>query len=69
MGLPECVSKSHAGSVFQSCQQSVQAAHTLHRRGYGGTDAAVWNVPPSCEWSGNPKTLGYENIRQHYFCS
>lgn len=55
MGLPECVSESHAGFEFKSCQQSVQAAHTLHCRGYGSTDVAVGNVPPSCEWSGNSK--------------
>ncbi len=35
-GSPEYISESHAGSVFESCQQSVQTAHALHRHGNGG---------------------------------
>lgn len=51
LGSPEYVSESHAGSVFESCQQRVQTAHTLHRRGNGGTHAALGHVPPSCQRS------------------
>ncbi len=52
-GSPEYVSESHAGSVFESCQQSVQTAHALHRHGNGGTSNAFRHVPPSCQRRGH----------------